>query len=159
MTKSDNAEIRRLKKSSPSGDGRMGFFEQRQLISGSSPTCGNGIIRYIDTYRDQLWVELICRLLGDRTGGFMNRCGYRLAKTRELSNSPIRDRFARILKIPGLSAVKRRRTPLTTKTRRPDSSPLDKVHRWFVSDRLIELWTADKCVCSRPGRGGVCGLC
>jgi transposase InsO family protein len=49
------------------------------------------MIRYVDAYRDQFGVELICRVLGNTAGGFMTSRGYRAAKTREPSSRAIRD--------------------------------------------------------------------
>ena len=49
------------------------------------------MIRYVDAYRDQFGVELICRVLGNTVGGFMTSRGYRAAKSRPMSNRAIRD--------------------------------------------------------------------
>ena len=49
------------------------------------------MIRYVDAYRDQFGVELICRVLGNTLRGFMTSRGYRAAKTRPLSHRAIRD--------------------------------------------------------------------
>ena len=49
------------------------------------------MIRYVDAYRDQFGVELICRVLANTVGGFMTSRGYRAAKTRPLSHRAIRD--------------------------------------------------------------------
>ncbi len=37
------------------------------------------MIRYVDAYRDQFGVELICRVLGNTASGFMTSRGYRAA--------------------------------------------------------------------------------
>lgn len=50
------------------------------------------MIAYIDMYRDQFGVELICRTLAAREGGFMTSRGYRAAKTRPACERQIRDR-------------------------------------------------------------------
>lgn len=50
------------------------------------------MIAYVDMYRDQFGVELICRTLAAREGGFMTSRGYRAAKTRPASERQIRDR-------------------------------------------------------------------
>ena len=49
------------------------------------------MIAYIDTYRDQFGVELICRTLGATDGGFLTSRGYRAAKARPASDREIRD--------------------------------------------------------------------
>lgn len=49
------------------------------------------MIRYVDAYRDQFGVELICRVLGNTAGGFLTSRGYRAAKSRPMSNRAIRD--------------------------------------------------------------------
>jgi len=49
------------------------------------------MIRYVDAYRDQFGVELICRVLGNTAGGFITSRGYRAAKTYEPSSRAIRD--------------------------------------------------------------------
>lgn len=49
------------------------------------------MIRYVDAYRDQFGVELICRVLGNTVGGFMTSRGYRAAQSRPLSHRAIRD--------------------------------------------------------------------
>ena len=48
------------------------------------------MIAYIDMYRDQFGVELICRTLAAREGGFMTSRGYRAAKTRPACERQIR---------------------------------------------------------------------
>ncbi|WP_375544711.1 IS3 family transposase, partial [Brevibacterium luteolum] len=50
------------------------------------------MIAYIDMYRDQFGVELICRTLAAREGGFITSRGYRAAKTRPACQRQIRDR-------------------------------------------------------------------
>ncbi len=50
------------------------------------------MIAYIDLYRDQFGVELICRTLGATAGGFLTSRGYRAAKTRPVSARALRDR-------------------------------------------------------------------
>ena len=50
------------------------------------------MIAYIDMYRDQFGVELICRTLAAREGGFITSRGYRAAKTRPACERQIRDR-------------------------------------------------------------------
>ena len=50
------------------------------------------MIAYIDTYRDQFGVELICRTLGATERGFITSRGYRAAKTRPASDRALRDR-------------------------------------------------------------------
>lgn len=49
------------------------------------------MIAYIDMYRDQFGVELICRTLGATAGGFLTSRGYRAAKTRRASDRQLRD--------------------------------------------------------------------
>lgn len=49
------------------------------------------MIAYIDMYRDQFGVELICRTLGATEGGFLTSRGYRAAKTRPASDRHLRD--------------------------------------------------------------------
>lgn len=49
------------------------------------------MIAYIDMYRDQFGVELICRTLGVTEGGFITSRGYRAAKTRPASDRHLRD--------------------------------------------------------------------
>ncbi|GAA1491643.1 transposase InsO family protein [Brachybacterium sacelli] len=50
------------------------------------------MIAYIDMYRDQFGVELICRTLAATEGGFITSRGYRAAKTRPASDRDLRDR-------------------------------------------------------------------
>jgi putative transposase len=50
------------------------------------------MIAYIDTYRDQFGVELICRTLGATERGLITSRGYRAAKTRPASDRALRDR-------------------------------------------------------------------
>ena len=42
------------------------------------------MIAYVDMYRDQFGVELICRTLAAREGGFMTSRGYRPANARSV---------------------------------------------------------------------------
>ncbi|MFI6428611.1 IS3 family transposase [Promicromonospora sp. NPDC050880] len=49
------------------------------------------MIAYIDTYRDQFGVELICRTLGATERGFITSRGYRAAKQRPVSTRALRD--------------------------------------------------------------------
>ncbi len=49
------------------------------------------MIAYIDMYRDQFGVELICRTLAATEGGFLTSRGYRAAKTRPASDRQLRD--------------------------------------------------------------------
>ena len=49
------------------------------------------MIAYVDTYRDQFGVELICRTLAATDGGFLTSRGYRAAKTRPASDRQLRD--------------------------------------------------------------------
>ena len=49
------------------------------------------MIAFIDTYRDQFAVELICRALLAVIVGFLTSLGYRAAKTRVRSSRAIRD--------------------------------------------------------------------
>lgn len=49
------------------------------------------MIRYVDTYRDQFGVELICRILGKTAGGFMSSRSYRAAKSRLMTVRAVRD--------------------------------------------------------------------
>ncbi|HIY64729.1 MAG TPA: IS3 family transposase [Candidatus Agrococcus pullicola] len=49
------------------------------------------MIAYIDLYRDQFGVELICRTLAATDGGFITSRGYRAAKTRPASDRQLRD--------------------------------------------------------------------
>lgn len=49
------------------------------------------MIRFIDTFRDQFGVELICRLLGATARGFITSRGYRAAKTRIPAARAVRD--------------------------------------------------------------------
>lgn len=50
------------------------------------------MIAYIDTYRGQFELELICRTLAARKGGFITSRGYRAAKARPDSARQVRDR-------------------------------------------------------------------
>lgn len=49
------------------------------------------MIAYIDMYRDQFGVELICRTLGATEGGVLTSRGYRAAKARPASDRHLRD--------------------------------------------------------------------
>lgn len=49
------------------------------------------MIAYIDTYRDQFGVELICRVLRAAIPGFLTSRGYRAVRTRPPSDREIRD--------------------------------------------------------------------
>ena len=53
------------------------------------------------------------------------------------------DQVARVMQIRGIAGVKRGRTLFTTKTRKSDSYPTDKVQRRFVAERPNHLWVAD----------------
>jgi putative transposase len=61
------------------------------------------MIAFIDTYRDQFGVELICRVLRAAITGFVTSRGYRAAKARPPSDRAIRDE----LLIAELAAVHR----------------------------------------------------
>lgn len=138
------------------------------------------MIRFVDAYRNQFGVELICRVLGNTAGGFITSRGYRAAKTRPMSHRAIRDRvlgdelerlhrenfgvygvrkmywlmrrqgwlvgrnqIARVMKTRGIGGVRRGRTTFTTRTKKTDSYPLDKVNRQFQAKRPNQLWVAD----------------
>jgi transposase InsO family protein len=49
------------------------------------------MIAFIDTYRDQFGVELICRVLRAAIPGFLTSRGYRAARTRPACDREIRD--------------------------------------------------------------------
>jgi putative transposase len=49
------------------------------------------MIAFIDTYRDQFGVELICRILRAAIPGFLTSRGYRAARTRPVWDREIRD--------------------------------------------------------------------
>jgi hypothetical protein len=49
------------------------------------------MIAFIDTYRDQFGVELICRILRAAIPGFLTSRGYRAVRTRPPSDREIRD--------------------------------------------------------------------
>lgn len=49
------------------------------------------MIAYVDMYRDQFGVDLICRTLAATEGGFLTSRGYRAAKTRPVSDRRLRD--------------------------------------------------------------------
>lgn len=49
------------------------------------------MIAFIDMYRDQFGVELICRILRAAIPGFLTSRGYRAARTRPASDREIRD--------------------------------------------------------------------
>ena len=49
------------------------------------------MIAFIDTYRDQFGVELICRILRAAIPGFLTSRGYRAARTRPACDREIRD--------------------------------------------------------------------
>jgi hypothetical protein len=49
------------------------------------------MITFIDSYRDQFGVELICRVLRAAIRGFLTSRGYRAARTRPPSDREIRD--------------------------------------------------------------------
>lgn len=49
------------------------------------------MIAFIDMYRDQFGVELICRIVRAAIPGFLTSRGYRAARTRPASDREIRD--------------------------------------------------------------------
>ena len=49
------------------------------------------MIAFIDTYRDQYGVELVCRVLRAAIPGFLTSRGYSAARTRPPSDREIRD--------------------------------------------------------------------
>ena len=60
------------------------------FASRARPACDE-MIAFIDTYRDQFAVELICGALLAVIVGFLTSLGYRAAKTRVRSSRAIRD--------------------------------------------------------------------
>lgn len=54
-----------------------------------------------------------------------------------------RDQVARIMKTRGIGGVRRGRTTFTTRTKKADSYPLDRVRRRFQAERPNQLWVAD----------------
>ena len=138
------------------------------------------MIRYVDVYRDQLGVELICRVLTNTAGGFMTCRAWRATKSRPMSDRAVRDQVlgdemerlhaenygvygvrkmyylmrrqgwlvgrdqvARVMKTRGIAGMRRGKTTFTTKTKKSDSYPTDKVNRRFVAKRPNQLWVAD----------------
>ena len=89
VSTADQAEIRRLKKEVTELK-RANEILRTASAFGARPTRIE-MIRYVDAYRDQFGVELMCRVLGNTVGGFMTSRGYRSAKTRPLSQRAIHD--------------------------------------------------------------------
>jgi len=54
-----------------------------------------------------------------------------------------RDQVARVMKTRGITGVRRGRTTFTTKPKKTDSYPADKVNRQFVATQPCQLWVAD----------------
>jgi putative transposase len=75
---------------SPNYEGRGSQIRFRVFRSGARPP-RDEMIAFIDTYRDQFGVELICRVLRAAITGFLTSRGYRAAKTRPPSDREIRD--------------------------------------------------------------------
>lgn len=138
------------------------------------------MIRFIDMYREQFGVELICRVLKDAVRGFLTSRGYRAAKTRPVSARQLkdellvgevvrlhaenysvygvrkmhallcrqgwhigRDQTARLMRIAGVSGVKRAKRVFTTKSDPTIPQPKDLVKRDFTAPAPCRLWVAD----------------
>ena len=131
------------------------------------------MIKNVDTYRDQFGVERICQVLARTEGEFLTSRGYRAAKSRVPSNRAIRDQLlgdglerlhvdnygvygvrkrhhlvgrdqvARVMKTRGITGVRRGRTTFTTRSKKSEAYPLDKVNRQFKATRPCQLWVAN----------------
>lgn len=128
------------------------------------------MIAYVDAFRHQFGVEVICRVLRATDGEFITARGCWAAKVRPLSDRDLRDRelvpvierlhavnysvygrrkmwhalrregwdigrdqCARLMKIAGLSGVRRGRKPLTTIASKHPDERLDLVDRDFTA--------------------------
>lgn len=139
------------------------------------------MIRFIDEYRDQYGVELICRTLRKhREGGVITSRAYRYAKTRGHCARSIRDeqllpiivqvwednysvygaiklqaalarqgwilgrdQVAKLMKLAGISGVRRGRGVQTTMSRPGRDERPDLVQHCFQASAPNRLWLAD----------------
>jgi transposase InsO family protein len=91
--------------------------------------------------RDQLLGDEIGRLHAENYGVYGVRKMHHLMRRQGWLVG--RDHVARVMKIRGITGVRRGRTTFTTRTKPADSYPLDKVNRQFVATRPCQLWVAD----------------
>jgi transposase InsO family protein len=90
--------------------------------------------------RDQLLGDEIERLHAENYGVYGVRKMHHLMRRQGWVVG--RDQVARVMKTPGIMGVKRGRTMFTTKPKKTDSYPADKVNRQFVATRPCQLWVA-----------------
>ena len=91
--------------------------------------------------RDQVLGDEIERLHVENYGVYGVRKMYYLMRRQGWIVG--RDQVARVMKTRGITGVKRGRTTFTTKTKKTDSYPADKVQRRFAAERPNQLWVAD----------------
>ena len=87
--------------------------------------------------RDQVLGDEIERLHVENYGVYGVRKMYYLMRRQGWIVG--RDQVARVMKTRGITGVKRGRTTFTTKTKKTDSYPADKVQRRFVAERPNQL--------------------
>ena len=87
--------------------------------------------------RDQVLGDEIKRLHVENYGVYGVRKMYYLMRRQGWLVG--RDQVARVMKTRGITGVKRGRTTFTTKTKKTDSYPADKVQRRFVAERPNQL--------------------
>ncbi|WP_408632889.1 IS3 family transposase [Mycobacterium conspicuum] len=89
---SEHVEIRRLKREVAELRRANEILKSASaFFAAESSTARDEMIAFIDTYRDQFGVELICRVLRAAIPGFLTSRGYRAARTRPPCDREIRD--------------------------------------------------------------------
>ena len=91
--------------------------------------------------RDQVLGDEIERLHVENYGVYGVRKMYYLMRRQGWIVG--RDQVAQVMKTRGITGVKRGRATFTTKTKKTDSYPADKVQRHFQAERPNQLWVAD----------------
>ena len=91
--------------------------------------------------RDQVLGDELERLHGENFGVYGVRKMHHLMRRQGWLVG--QDQVARVMKTRGIGGVRRGRTTFTTKTKKTDSYPSDKVQRRFQADRPNQLWVAD----------------
>jgi transposase InsO family protein len=91
--------------------------------------------------RDQVLGGEIERLQAENYGVYGVRKMYYLMRDEDWLVG--RDQVARVMKTRGITGVRRGKTTFTTKTKKSDSYPADKVQRHFQAERPNQLWVSD----------------
>ena len=112
-----------------------GFMTSRGYRAAKARPIANRAIR------DQLLGDEIGRLHAENYGVYGVRKMHHLMRRQGWVVG--RDQIARVMKTHGITGVRRGRTTFTTKPKKTDSYPADKVNRQFVATRPCQLWVAD----------------